>query len=561
MSFALSAGVTGLQAHQKMLDIAGHNLANINTTAFKASRIIFSELLAETIKKASQPTSNVGGTNPQQMGSGVGIAGITPNMAQGNIVNTGNPLDLALEGEGYFVVNDGEQDLYTRAGAFSVDANTYLVDPATGYRVQRIGSAGEVDGFQIAGDSDVRVPYDVAMPARATTSMTVAGNLSADAVLESPQAQKIGSDVIYTTSGGTLAMGTTLIGDLDQFSSSAGIFAGDFTITGYLPEGGAMFSDTFSIDETTTLQDLIDELNTVNCFGASTTGATASLVNGQIRVTDTQTGASSTDLALSYADTGGGDSTLEAPAYFEILTVGGDEVKNVNITIFDSLGGKHAFSGAFVRTDTTNEWDFLLCSVSGDVETIDIDERRISGISFDTNGAFDGVSGTPEFRITWGYDPTTEQTIDVGMGTAGKWDGLTQFSGNSTAVAKEQDGYESGKLSSVSVDTAGVLIGAFSNGIKKNLAVLQIALFQNPQGLESIGSGYYIPSANSGSAVATQALIGGAGTIHGGSLEKSNADVAGEFVNMIQAQSGFQANARTIKVANDILSELSSLIR
>jgi flagellar hook protein FlgE len=561
MSFALSAGVTGLQAHQKMLDVAGQNLANINTTAYKASRIIFSELLAETIKKASQPTTNVGGTNPQQMGSGVGIAGISPDMSQGNIVNTGNPLDLAIEGEGYFVVSDGEQDLYTRAGAFSVDADSYLVDPATGYRVQRIGSVGEADGFQIAGDSDVRVPYDVAMPANATTTVTVAGNLSADAVLDSPQAQQIGSDTVYTTGSGTLATGTTLIGDLDQFSSSLATFNGDFSITGYLPEGGAMFSDTFSIDETTTLQDLIDELNSVNCFGASTTGATVSLVNGQIRVTDTETGSSYTDLALSYADTGGGDSTIETPAYFEVMTVGGDEVKNVNITIFDSLGGEHAFSGAFVRTDTTNEWNFILCSVSGDVGAIDMDERRIDGITFDTNGALDTITDATEVKITWGYDPASEQTIGVELGTEGKWDGLTQFSGSSTAVAKEQDGYESGKLSSVSVDSGGILIGAFSNGIKKNLAVLQVALFQNPQGLESIGSGYYIPSANSGDAVATQGLIGGAGTIHGGSLEKSNADVATEFVNMIQAQSGFQANARTIKVANDILTELSNLIR
>jgi len=561
MSFALSAGVTGLQAHQKMLDIAGHNLANINTTAFKASRIIFSELLAETVKKASQPTTSVGGTNPQQMGSGVGIAGISPNMAQGNIVNTGNPLDLALEGEGYFVVNDGEQDLYTRAGAFSVDADTYLVDPATGYRVQRIGSAGEADGFQIVGDSDVRVPYDVAMPARATTSMAVAGNLSADAVLDSPQAQKIGSNIVYTTSGGTMAAGATLIGDLDQFSPSVGAFTANITIEGYQPDG-ASFSHVYSIDETITMQNLVDELNSAACFDSATTGATASLVNGQIRVTDTQTGVSYTDLAFTnYADTSGTSTTLELPAYFEVLTVGGDEVKNVNITIFDSLGGKHAFSGAFVRTDTTNEWDFLLCSVSGDVETIDMDERRVNGIAFDTNGAFDNMAGTPEFRITWGYDPIAEQTIELDMGTAGKWDGLTQFSGNSTAVAKEQDGYESGKLSSVSVDAGGLLIGAFSNGIKKNLAVLQVALFQNPQGMENIGNGYYIPSANSGSAVATQALIGGAGTIRGGSLEKSNADVAGEFVNMIQAQSGFQANARTIKVANDILTELSNLIR
>lgn len=145
MTFALSSGVTGLQAHQKMLDIAGNNLANVNTTAFKASRITFAELLNETIKKASQPTptSGVGGTNPQQIGSGVGIAGISPNMSQGNIINTGNPLDMAVEGDGYFVLSDGEQYLYTRAGSFAVDADSSLVDPATGYHVQRIGSEGE----------------------------------------------------------------------------------------------------------------------------------------------------------------------------------------------------------------------------------------------------------------------------------------------------------------------------------------------------------------------------------------------------------------------------------
>ena len=141
MSFALSAGVTGLQAHQKMLDVAGNNLANVNTTAFKASRITFSELLSETIRKASQPSGSTGGTNPQQMGSGVGVAGISPNMSQGNIVNTGSPLDMAIEGEGYFVLTGTEGDVFTRAGSFSVDADGNLVDPGTGYLVQRILSA------------------------------------------------------------------------------------------------------------------------------------------------------------------------------------------------------------------------------------------------------------------------------------------------------------------------------------------------------------------------------------------------------------------------------------
>jgi flagellar hook protein FlgE len=138
---------------------------------------------------------------------------------------------------------------------------------------------------------------------------------------------------------------------------------------------------------------------------------------------------------------------------------------------------------------------------------------------------------------------------------------LTQFAGNSTAVAREQDGYEAGSLSTVSVNNGGILIGAFSNGIKKEIATLKIALFQNTAGLETVGSGYLLPSANSGEPVSTQAMSGGAGSIHGGALEKSNADVATEFVNMIQAQNGFQANARTIRVANEILRELTSLIR
>ncbi|MHC4791124.1 MAG: flagellar hook-basal body complex protein [Planctomycetota bacterium] len=214
MSFALSAGVTGLQAHQKMLDVAGNNLANVNTTAFKASRITFAELLSETIKKASQPTTTIGGTNPQQMGSGVGIGGITPNMAQGNLVNTGNPLDLAMEGEGYFVLNSDEGDVYTRSGAFAVDADSTLVDPTTGYRVQRIGSVGESDGFQVSGDSDIHVPYDVSMAANATSQVVVSGNLSADAAFDTTRTNVITSNISYTSSG-TAATGTTLIDDLD----------------------------------------------------------------------------------------------------------------------------------------------------------------------------------------------------------------------------------------------------------------------------------------------------------------------------------------------------------
>jgi len=566
MSFALSAGVTGLQAHQKMLDIAGNNLANVNTTAFKASRITFSELLSETIKKASQPTSNVGGTNPQQMGSGVGIAGISPNMAQGNLISTGNPLDLAIEGEGHFVLKGSEGNIYTRAGAFAVDADSVLVDPTTGYRVQRIGSVGEIDGFQGTGDSDIHVPYDVAMPASATTEVKVSGNLSADAAFDTTQTNALTSNIAYTKDG-TVAQLTTVIDELDQFSGGSGAGgklggteSGTINITGYDPDRNSISGSlALTVAGQETVQDLINELND-NVL----VDATASLVNGKIRITDDNSGFSKSDIALTYTPAGVEPHKLETPAYFEISTVGGEEVKSVNITVYDTQGGKHVLTGAFVRTDTANTWDMVLTSVTGNIHEITMLNRRIEDVAFDANnGSYSGLSGSDdaEFVIAFAHDTTNPQTIAVSMGTTGQMDGLTQFAGNSTAVAREQDGYEAGRLSTVSIDNEGTVIGAFSNGIKKNIATIQISLFQNPAALESAGGGYFSSSANSGEAVATQALTGGAGTIHGGALEKSNADVATEFVNMIQAQNGFQANARTIRIANEILRELTSLIR
>jgi flagellar hook protein FlgE len=208
----------------------------------------------------------------------------------------------------------------------------------------------------------------------------------------------------------------------------------------------------------------------------------------------------------------------------------------------------------------------VLTSITGDVSNITFANRRIRGIDFAAvDGSFSGLNATigdtSQFVVTFARDTSNPQAVAINLGTASQLNGLTQFAGNSTAVARGQDGYEAGRLATVSVDQEGTVIGAFSNGIKKDIATVQIALFQNPSALESVGGNYFDSSANSGEPIATQALTGGAGSIHGGSLEKSNADVATEFVRMIEAQNGFQASARTIRVANDILRELTSIIR
>ena len=345
MGSALTVGVTGLKAHQTLLDVAGNNLANVNTTAFKASQVTFSEVLGETVKTASEPSGGAGGTNPLQIGSGVAVSTVSPNLTQGNTVNTNNPLDLALDGAGYFVLNNGSGDLYTRAGSFGVDSNSNLVDPATGNLVQRLGSVGEADGFQTAGISSIKVPYGVAMPALATSTMEVSGNLSSDAVLTTPQTNVHESSLAFTTSSGETAVAATLISALDQFSGTP--TTGTLAVSGYNMDGLALTPGTaLTIGAGTDLQDVLDHINTTLATAANDnadgTYGVATLVGGKIVVTDGASGYSQSDFNIAY--TAAAAETFTTPDYFEISTVGGSEIKSVNITVYDSQGAAQQLS-------------------------------------------------------------------------------------------------------------------------------------------------------------------------------------------------------------------------
>lgn len=680
MADALLSGVSGLRVHQTMLDVAGNNLANVNTTAFKASRVSFAELLSETMREASQPTGSVGGTNPVQVGSGVMVARVDRDVTQGSMISTGQPLDIAIEGGGYFMLSDGQRELYTRMGSFAVDGQYYLVDPTTGNRVQRIGSAGLVEGFQNAGDNAIRIPYDVPLPAEVTSQISYVGNLSADEI--SPTTTRLASGVQYTKGGvsigsdtllsemdqatsladgdtisitgtrrdgslvsemlvtttnpttnllnsvqkytvvGVEATGATLLTNLDQAS---GLSAGDKILIKGADSDGTSIDTDYTLTGADTLSDLLTAISTAYA------GATASISNGEVLLTDTAAGASQSSLSLQYSGAGAmtlpeafakvttgaqsttfGDlltaidlafanpadrtqswsdaslvngeinlldaasgysltdinltcsdpSALELPQYFKMLSVGGETSKNTNIEIFDSQGIGHVMSASFVRSTDSNTWDMVLTSATGDV---DVEDRRITGITFLPDGSYGGLAGTnpdsSSFQVRFGNDPTNLRAINLDLGTIGEFNGLSQFGGASTVTPNWQDGYANGWLSSVSVSRDGTLVGLFSNGIRQDIASVSMATFQNPAGLQSVGNNYFESSPNSGVAVSTTALSGGVGELRGGSLEQSNVNTAVEFVNLMQAQNGFQANARTIKTANDMLQELTNLIR
>jgi flagellar hook protein FlgE len=430
-----------------------------------------------------------------------------------------------------------------------VDSEYYLVDPATGYRVQRIGSEGVVEGFQDATNSAIRIPYDVALEAKSTENVDFSGNLSANE--QSPSTQLLSSMIQYT-SGGSAASTTTLLKDVDQAS---GLANGDTIAIGAVQRDGTTGSATFTITDvnTATMGDLVSQI--ASLFDANETAV--SLINGEIRVQDAETGYSLTDVDLSYSGAG----SLDLPPYFKILSAGGLAAKNINMEVFDSQGVGHVASATFVRSQA-NTWDLVVTSITGDVKLAD---RRIRQITFLADGAYGGLGGTtpdtPTFQMRFAHDPGNTRTLTMNFGTVGEVDGLSQFGGSSTVAPSGQDGYASGVLSSISVTREGVIRGVFTNGIRKNVAALKMATFQNPEGLETIGSNFALATANSGDPIPTKALSGGAGAVHGSSLEKSNVDVAEQFVNLIQAQNGYQSNARTIRVTNEMLQELTNLIR
>ncbi len=175
---ALYTGVSGLRNHQTELDVVSNNIANINTLGFKSGRVTFKEALTQTIRGASRPSSTLGGTNPQQVGLGLGVASIDNLFTQGQFQSTGNGLDIAIQGDGFFVLSDGSGEFYTRVGAFHFDADGRLV-ASDGRRLQ--GRAANPDGTIDSGApvGDIVVPVGLRSDARATTRVAIAGNLDA----------------------------------------------------------------------------------------------------------------------------------------------------------------------------------------------------------------------------------------------------------------------------------------------------------------------------------------------------------------------------------------------
>ncbi|MDD3777175.1 MAG: flagellar hook protein FlgE [Actinomycetota bacterium] len=177
MMRSMFSGVSGLRIHQSMMDVIGNNIANINTIGYKSSSVSFQNMLSQTVKGASGATENTGGSNPVQIGLGSKMSSIDCNFAQGNLQSTGKVTDMAIQGEGFFIVKSGTGTYYTRAGNFTFDSEGNLVNPADGSVVQGWMADSEGNINTNVAVTNINIPINQVIEPVATTRVSFSGNL------------------------------------------------------------------------------------------------------------------------------------------------------------------------------------------------------------------------------------------------------------------------------------------------------------------------------------------------------------------------------------------------
>jgi flagellar hook protein FlgE len=252
MMRSLYSAISGLRNHQTRMDVIGNNIANVNTTGFKQSRVTFQDTLSQTLQGASSAAGNQGGSNPMQVGMGMAIASIDTIFTDGSFSPTGKSTDLGISGNGFFVISNGQSQMYTRNGAFDFDTSGNFVMPGSGYKVVgwKADANGNIDTTQPT--NNIQIPVGATMPAKASTQITYGGNLLGDAIAGATS-QSTASIEVYDSQGnaykvsGTFEKAATPINTW-KFTPAATVTNSDGVLVGNVTGGASTI--TFNADGT-----------------------------------------------------------------------------------------------------------------------------------------------------------------------------------------------------------------------------------------------------------------------------------------------------------------------
>jgi flagellar hook protein FlgE len=510
---SFSIPLSGLNADSQELSVVANNLANLNTVGYKTDVTNFQDLFYQQI-------GTNGAGNPVQIGVGTQISTISGNFTEGSIEATGVPTDLAIEGNGFITLSKNGLQEFTRAGNLSVAANGSLLTSDGGLVQGYQAVKGVINPSQTL--SAISIPAGLTSPPNPTSNVALTLNLdSGTQIAPSPASQQTGTGLAPAT---VLATGSVL-----AFSDGTN----PFTYTTVLGD---------------TINNVITAIDANPNYTANLSGNSLVInaLNGNKVTFSTNT--------LADAATGNQKETFVASGTSTAGTY------NTTVAVNDALGASHILSFTFTKT-AANNWNYSISipaadvGASGNPVVLKTGTLVFNGAGQLINPAAN-VTGITASGLADGSSPLTFGWQLFGPGSSGL---VTQVSATSATSATVQDGYASGTLSSYNIDETGTIQGIFTNGQTVPIAQIALATFSNNQGLLRDGSNDFLSSLSSGAANIGAPDAAGRGTITGGSLEQSNADIATEFSELILAERGYQANARTVTTFDQVTQDAINL--
>lgn len=576
------------------MDVIGNNIANVNTTAYKSSSMTFSALMSQTTKRASGPNAltGVGGTNARQIGLGVKAGAINTNITgQGSAQSTGNPFDIMITGEAFFVVNNGVSNYFTRDGSFYVDGAGNLAMTSTGYNV--MGWQVDPDTQNIKKDTvtALRIMNQANMtyPPEATSQATIGGVIdSNDKDVSSPNGKSINLSFYDALGYQYTAKFVVKQSDnphkfsleLDRIIDSTGKDIRDLEGNTLDVKDLVKFSDALrGIDKTTKLgMDTTAYKWNGQVLETTDTPAVplADLAqmfeaNGELKALDTEltindkdgnpitVGQALDNIAMVHGYEGSTDEFLKLGMKVETpnATTGGNDVTYVSMKtlLFNSTSNTDP---QFPKLDATNS-------------SVEMTAYVFDGVVVSYNpdtGVFDGLNGAGATNSTFNLNLSALggnfSNITVDMSQSSNYD----KKGTSTLAATSGDkgglgaGRRLGEMIGLTIQDNGMIYATYDSGMTKLLGQIATAMFANASGLEKSGDNLYSATLNSGEfdGIGVDITADG-GYMTSGQLEMSNVDLSSEFTEMITTQRGFQANSRIITVSDTLLEELTNLKR
>lgn len=570
MMRSLYSGVAGLKTHQTRMDVIGNNIANVNTTAYKSSSMTFSELMSQTTQKASgaNATTGVGGTNAKQIGLGVKAGAInTAITTQGSAQSTGNPFDIMITGDNFFVVSNGSENFFTRDGSFYVDGAGNLAMTSTGYNVMGWGVDETTGNIKQDTVTALRImsAANMTYPPEATTKANISGILDEnDKDVTSANGKTVNLNFFDARGYSYTAKFT--------FKQSGGDKTNEYSmeLNKILDSTGAEI-DISKLKFGNRSQQKMETKVTLNTDAYKWDGKVLKTKDGTTEVANladifNQDGSLITpqDDAAAQKQQKALDAIAKAYGYegstdeFLNLYITSTENKDKQLTIQDLLGNMMAGKPTDVfpadgSAITMEGRYFEGTTVVFNKDTAKLESVGGSTTNLGINAAFSQLGGnfsdiTIDLSECTNYDNKGTSTIGA---TSGDLDGPGTGCGRRL-----------GDMIGVSIQKDGMIYASYDNGMTKLLGQIATAAFANASGLEKEGDNLYSATLNSGEfdGIGVDITAGG-GYMSPGQLEMSNVDLSSEFTEMITTQRGFQANSRIITVSDTLLEELTNLKR